>query len=468
MERLRQSIDAMKDDIVAAIRENVAVKSVESPAEPGAPFGPGPKAAMDNFVQIAGRLGFETGVFEDMVGWAEFGDPDADMVAILGHVDVVPEGDGWSCDPYEGKIEDGKLYGRGVMDDKGPVICALYALKAIKDLDIPLKKRVRILIGTNEESGSKAVARYVEAGQDLPVAGFTPDAEYPLINGEKGIVIARLSAPFKADGDVQVVSFDGGVAPNSVPSIAKAEIFVKSDMAERVKYTVSNWHGPERAKLSLEDKGEGRFLLSMEGVPAHGSLPEQGVNAVAWLVKVLLTLGVTGEQGRTLAALDRYVGIDCHGESLGVCVYDDVSRYTSLCWGTMKTDGDRVVFSLNPRFPVSYHTEDMVKILEKTFSDAGFEILSMRKDEPLYMPEDSELVVKLMEVYRRETGRMDDKPMSIGGGTYAKAMPNVLAFGPTLPGEPSNIHEADECWSIDNMMTSTKIMAAAIVSLAED
>ncbi|MDD4836679.1 MAG: M20/M25/M40 family metallo-hydrolase, partial [Dethiosulfovibrio sp.] len=122
MEELNKSIDGLRDDLVAAIRENVAIKSVEGPAEPGAPFGAGPKAAMDNFVHIAQRLGFETGVFKDMVAWAELGDPSSDMVAILGHVDVVPEGDGWSCDPYQGKIEDGKLYGRGVMDDKGPIL----------------------------------------------------------------------------------------------------------------------------------------------------------------------------------------------------------------------------------------------------------------------------------------------------------------------------------------------------------
>ncbi len=468
MEELNKSIDGLRDDLVAAIRENVAIKSVEGPAEPGAPFGAGPKAAMDNFVHIAQRLGFETGVFKDMVAWAELGDPSSDMVAILGHVDVVPEGDGWSCDPYQGKIEDGKLYGRGVMDDKGPILCALYALKAIRDLNVPLKKRVRIMVGTNEETGSKAIAEYVKSGQDLPVAGFTPDAEYPLINGEKGSVIAQLSSPFKAEGPIRILSFDGGVAANSVPSVAKAEIQVDPDKIEKVHFSVSSFKGPEKAKLSLEDKGDGRFVLTMLGAPAHGSLPQIGVNAVAWLVKFLRTLGVSGEQGATLNSLDRYVGTEFYGESLGVCLYDDVSRYTSVCWGTMKSDGDRVKFSLNPRFPVSFSTEEVAPILERTFSDAGWQIISMKKSEPLYMEESSDLVVKLMEVYRQETGRTQDKPMSIGGGTYAKSMPNVLAFGPVLPDEPSNIHEANECWDIDNMMTSAKIMGAAIVALAKD
>lgn len=468
MEDLRRSIDGLRDDIVSAIRENVAIKSVEGPAEPGAPFGPGPKAAMDNFVQIAKRLGFRTGVFEDMVAWAELGDPSSEMVAILGHVDVVPEGDGWSCDPYQGKIEDGKLYGRGVLDDKGPIICALHALKAIKDLEIPLKKRVRVMVGTNEETGSKAIDKYVKSGQDLPVSGFTPDAEYPLINGEKGNVIAQLSAPFKAEGPIRILSFNGGLAANSVPSVARAELQVDPDDVEKVLFTVSSFCRLERAKLSAEDKGDGRFVLTMTGIPAHGSLPQIGVNAVAWLVKVLRTMGISGEQGATLNSLDRYVGIECYGESLGVCLYDDVSRYTSVCWGTMNSEGDVVKFSLNPRFPVSFSTEDMVPILEKTFSEAGWQVLSMKKSEPLYMPEDSDLVVRLMDVYRDETGRTGDTPISIGGGTYAKAMPNVLAFGPVMPGEPSNIHEANECWNIDNMITSAKIMGAAIVALAKD
>lgn len=468
MNNLRQRIEDMKEDIIEAVRENVAVKSVEGPAEEGAPFGRGPREAMDNFIAISERLGFRTGSFENQVAWAEYGDPNAEMVAILGHMDVVPEGDGWSCDPYEGKIEDGKLYGRGVLDDKGPVICALYALKAIVDEGIPLKKRVRVLVGTNEESGSKAVAHYVEAGQDLPVAGFTPDADYPLINGEKGIIIAELEAYFKADGSVKVISFDGGVAANSVPSSAVAEIEVPSELGEKVRYTVDNWRGPERSSLSLEEKGKGRFVLSMEGAPAHGSLPELGVNAVAWLVKVLRTIGVDGTQGEVLTNLDRLVGTECHGESLGICLYDDVSRYTSVCWGKMKTEGDVITFSLNPRFPVSYGLEDVVPTLESRFEEANWKVLSLRKDSPLYMPEDADLVVKLMNVYKEETGRLDDKPLAIGGGTYAKAMPNVLAFGPILPGEPSNIHEANECWAIDSMMTSAKIMGAAIVALAKD
>ncbi|MDD4837242.1 MAG: M20/M25/M40 family metallo-hydrolase, partial [Dethiosulfovibrio sp.] len=285
---------------------------------------------------------------------------------------------------------------------------------------------------------------------------------------EKGSGIAQLSAPFKAEGPIRILSFDGGVAANSVPSVAKAEIQVDPDKIERVHFSVSSFKGPEKAKLSLEDKGDGRFVLTMLGAPAHGSLPQIGVNAVAWLVKFLRTLGVLGEQGATLNSLDRYVGTEFYGESLGVCLYDDVSRYTSVCWGTMKSDGDRVKFSLNPRFPVSFSTEKVAPILERTFSDAGWQVISMKKSEPLYMEESSDLVVKLMDVYRQETGRTEDKPMSIGGGTYAKSMPNVLAFGPVLPDEPSNIHEANECWDIDNMMTSAKIMGAAILALAKD
>ncbi|PIE54658.1 MAG: peptidase M20 [Dethiosulfovibrio peptidovorans] len=466
MDTLREQIDAMKDDLVAAIRENVAIKSVEGEPEPGAPFGSGPKAAMDNFVAIAERLGFRTGVFENMVAWAELGDPQAELVTILGHVDVVPEGDGWSCDPYKGKIEDGMLYGRGVMDDKGPIVGALFALKAIADLKIPLKRRIRVMVGTNEETGSKAVARYVEAGQDLPVAGFTPDAEYPLINGEKGSATVELSAPFAAVGPIQVLSFDGGVAFNSVPARAVAHVMVEPGMEERLLFTASFWKGPQGTSLTVEDCGDRRFCLCMTGVPAHGSLPQKGVNAVAWLVKVLRLLGVSGEQGKTLALLDRLVGTECYGESLGVCRYDDVSRYTSVCWGTMKSDGDAVRFSLNVRFPVSFKLEEVLPDLQRAFDDEDLQVLSIHTHPPLYMPEDSELVAKLMDVYRRETGRTDDRPMSIGGGTYAKAMPNVLAFGPTMPGEPSNIHEANECWAVDNIITSTKIVAAAMVSLA--
>ncbi len=467
MERIRGNIDAMRDQLVDSIRELVAVESVGGDAQPGAPFGPGPKAAMDKFVEIAGRMGFSTGTFEDMVGWGEWGDPRAEMVGILAHVDVVPPGDGWSCDPWKGKIEEGFLYGRGVADDKGEAICALIALKAIKDAGIKLKRRVRVLVGTNEEQGSKAVARYVASGQELPVWGFTPDAEYPLINGEKGTLTASMTAPFAPSGDLQILSFDGGVAANAVADRATAELKASPALAPRVRRAAADWVAPRGASLEMEELGGGHFKLTMKGLSSHGSRPQQGSNAVANLVKLLRLCGVGGQQGLFLEKMDRLVGGQCFGENLGLCCYDDVSGFASLCWGIMRKEGERVFFTLNYRFPVTLQLAPLKAQFEEAMKSAGFEIQSIGGSEPLYVPEDAPLVVKLLEAYEEETGRKGERPLAIGGVTYAKAMPNIVAFGSCLPGENQHIHEADERWEIDKIVLTAKIMASAILKLAE-
>ncbi|MDY3868191.1 MAG: Sapep family Mn(2+)-dependent dipeptidase [Pyramidobacter sp.] len=468
MEDIRARIDAMQDEMISTIREIVAVPSVGGDAEPGAPFGKGPRAALAKFVEIGDRLGMKTGIFEDQAGWADMGSPDDEMIAVLAHVDVVPPGEGWSCDPWEGMIKDGYLYGRGVADNKGQAVCAMYALKAIREAGITLKRRVRVLVGTNEEMGSKAIHHYVESGQELPVAGFTPDAEYPLINGEKGSITPTCRAPFAPDGgSVQVMSIDAGVAANAVPSRAVAVLKVAPCAKARLDRVVADFAAPRDAKLTCEALGNDEWKLTMEGMSFHGSQPQFGSNAAAHLVQLLRLLGIGGEQGAFLDKIDALVGTQTRGENLGVCLYDDISGFTSLCWGILKTEGDKVVFTLNYRFPVTFTLEPVREAFISKLTSEGFEVSNTRGANPLYVPEDAPIVQKLMKAYFDETGRSGEKPMSIGGGTYAKAMPNILAFGTTLPGENTHIHEIDERWKIENIVLSTKIMAAAILSLAE-
>lgn len=466
-EAIRSTIDTMHDDLISTIRELVAVKSVGGePAEENAPFGPGPKAALDKFIEIADRMGFSTGVFDNQVGWAEYGRLDDEMVGILAHVDVVPEGEGWSCDPFEGKIEEGFLYGRGVADDKGPAVCSLFALKALRDCGVELKRRVRVIVGTNEEMGSRAIKNYVEAGQELPVAGFTPDGSYPLINGEKGSITAMLRASFAPTGDVKIMTLDAGVAANSVPEKAIAELEVAPEKHAMVRRAVADWVAPRDASLKLEELGDNRFRLTMTGLSSHGSRPQNGSNAAAHLTRLLRLLNISGPQGALLEQLDRLIGTECMGESLGLCRYDDIAGFSSLCWGIFRKEGDSALFSWNYRFPVTMDLEELETQYRAVVRREGFEVENWRVDKALYVPEDAPLVINLMEAYREETGRLDDKPFAIGGGTYAKAMPNVLAFGVCFPEENQHIHEIDERWEIDKIVLTTKIIAAAIIKLA--
>ena len=468
--KVHSLIDRDSEELISTIREIVAIPSVDGTPEEGAPFGRGPKNALDKFVEIGKRLGFRAWAFDDQVGILEYGDESLpEMVAVLAHVDVVPPGDGWSCDPWEGMVKDGLLYGRGVADDKGPAISSVYALKALREAGVAFKRRVRVLVGTNEEKGSKAVAHYVESGQEVCVAGFTPDSAFPVTNGEKGIVGATCYAPFKADGgSVRVVSIDAGLAANAVPERAVAVIKVSPEAEKRVLRAVSDFAAPRDAKLACEKTGECEYTLTMDGLSFHGSVPQYGSNAAAHLVKVMRLMGIGGEQGEFLAKIDNLIGEQTRGENLGIMLYDDVAGFSSLCWGILKTEGERVKFTVNYRFPVTFSADDVAPKVEKALKSQGFDMDPLRVSAPLYMPEDCELVQKLMKVYRDETGDMDSTPLCVGGGTYAKEMPNMLAFGNQFVGENCHIHEADERWSVEHIIEHTKIMAAAIAALAEE
>ena len=464
-EPLHQWIDAHKDELVAAIRELVAVKSVEGPSEPGAPFGPGPKAALDKFIEISDRMGFKTGVFEDQVGWADSGDPDADYVGVLAHVDVVPEGEGWSCDPYEGKIEDGYLYGRGVADDKGPAVIGLFAMKALQECGVKLKHRLRVMVGTNEETGSKAVEHYVKSGMPLPVAGFTPDAEWPLINGEKGLATIKLRAPFAPQGDCYVKSFKAGMAANAVPAKAEAQLVVPPRLHRKVERLMEHWVPGRDLTVDMNRQGD-EVTFTVVGKSFHGMAPQRGASAAAELVAMLRLLDLGGSQGAFFNAIDDAVGHQGFGQSLGMACYDDISGFASLCMGLMNSDGDQIEFTWNYRYPVTCDPKERNDALVKAAQAQGFEVVSTSFTNPLYVPEDAPLVQKLMKAYTEETGR-DEKPFAIGGGTYAKAMNNMVAFGICFPEEKHYIHEVDERWKIENILLTTKIIARALVELGE-
>ena len=184
-ENINQKILEMKEEIFTSIKESVAIESVKGEPKENAPYGEGPKRALDHALALGEKMGFKTGNLDNRIGWIEYGEGE-EMAAVLGHVDVVPLGEGWDYDPLGCEIHDGKMYGRGVLDDKGPIIGAIYGLKAIRDLGLPIDRRIRVIFGADEENGSSCVKHYVESGEEMPVIGFTPDADFPVIFFEKG------------------------------------------------------------------------------------------------------------------------------------------------------------------------------------------------------------------------------------------------------------------------------------------
>ena len=454
---LNERVLAMEPQLLACLQENLRIPSVQGDAKEGAPYGIEVRRSLDHVLSAAKKLGFRTVNVDGHLGWCEYGEG-AEMVAVLGHLDVVPAGDGWSFDPWGGEIRDDRIWGRGTMDDKGPSIAALFALAALRDSGLPVKRRIRLLFGCNEETGSADVKYYLAHGGEVPVMGFTPDGEYPVINGEKGIINVTFSKTYQQSGELKLLSIHGGTAPNVVPAVACAKLSCPKELAERI------------AKLSTPKirytATEYGLFVEAEGVNAHGSTPGLGENAIGRLVLALDTLPFRGEIADTIRFLAATLGMESDGKSAGIDLKDEVSGELTLNWGTLEADENRMSMKINYRYPVTKSYEDCAPLLNEKFAAAGFTKDTEVHKAKLYIPEDSELVQTLLKVYREHTG-MEGAPKCIGGGTYAKTLPGILAFGPIFPGDEVREHKPDEFIEIPKLMKNAQIIAAAMYEMAK-
>ncbi|MGD9567610.1 MAG: dipeptidase PepV [Sedimentibacter sp.] len=455
---LEEKILNMKDEIIKSIQGCVKIKSVEEEPKGNMPFGEGVHKALEYCLQLSENLGFKTVNVDNMIGYAEYGCGD-EMIAVLGHLDVVPEGDGWTYSPYAAEIHNGKIYGRGTTDDKGPTIGALYALKAIKDLNIPLKRRVRVFFGLNEETGSKCVKHYVDKGEEMPVAGFTPDAEYPIINGEKGIVTAKYTRKLNQSGDLIIKSIKGGIAANVVPDYVEAEIALPKDKAELIINEAE-----KTEEIKVEEK-ENSIIIKCHGISAHGSTPEKGKNAVTHLIRFLGKLDFKGDLKEFIDYFNKYIGTDLNGESLGIYLEDDISGKLIFNLGTISGNENELNLEINIRYPVTKKYEDFIDTFKEKMNLGKMEEVYLRHKRSLYVSPDTEFIKKLQKVYEEQFGEKAEL-ISIGGGTYAKSMENIVAFGPILKGQPMVEHKPDEYIEIDSLMKNVQVMAEAIKELA--
>ena len=449
-EEINRRILEMKEEILEAIRESIAIRSVKSDPLPGAPYGEGPKRALEHALELGEKLGFRTGSMADRVGWVEYGDGE-EMAAVLGHLDVVPEGDGWTYPPFGGEIHDGKMYGRGVLDDKGPVIGAIYGLKAIRDAGLKLDRRIRVIFGTDEENGSSCVKYYVQNGGELPAIGFTPDADYPLIFCEKGQLGWTVTRSRKHAEKSKLIRLEGGTARNVVTPRCVLEV------EGTLKVTPGDG-------ISVQEEN-GRTTVTAAGKGAHGSMPEDGVNAA----KKLFAAVADADLEEDLECVARFVreklGGESRGSSLGIYYRDEETGETTVNLGIVQVTPEQISLTLDIRYPKNADKEQMIKRVKTAAAEYGLEAKLEGQARLLYLPKDSELVQKLMAVYREETGT-DARPLAIGGGTYAKTFENMAAFGPVFPGEQALIHQPNECADIENMIKSYQIAAAAMYAIA--
>lgn len=403
--------------MINALKEIIAIPSVTGTPEA--------KEALIKMLEICDRLGFRTKNIDGRVGYAEIGDG-KEMIGILCHLDVVPAGKDWDFDPFSLTEKDGKYYGRGIIDDKGPAVLAVYAMKEILDLNVELKKRIRIIFGTMEEKGDWKDLEYYKEVEELPSYGFTPDADFPAIYGEKGIVHAKLITDLKGSG---FKAIEGGEAVNMVAPWVNAEL------------------------------SDGR-KFSEEGKASHGSLPELGINAVTKLMEKLEKENVPFAK----TYMD-VIGYSIDGEKEGVNFSDKISGGTTFNVGRIYVDGDNIVMEIDIRHPVTVEKESVISALEKKMNEAGFKVEVFSTQAPIYMDRNGEVITKLLDAYREVTGEEKAEAILIGGATYARSMDNIVAFGPAFPNSGYPAHQKNEYVLISEFEKAKEIYKLALQNL---
>lgn len=455
------------------LKELIAIDSVLGEAQDGAPFGPGPRAALDWFLGKAAAYGLNTGELDGYCGWAEYGDG-ATAIGILCHADIVPATPkGWTNDPFNMTILDGKVYGRGVADDKGPLVAALHILKDMKEQGIKLDHRIRLIVGCNEETGSLCLKHYRKHGE-IPVCSLVPDADFPCINSEKGIM--HLTAKVSADEYLRenLLAFDAGDRFNVVPDYAEcilsksgalyAALRAAADGKEYANLYRNAQFYAKMLTLGLKESDfafietDGGLKLCAYGVAGHAMAPDKADNAARKIFALLSCFDTSG----TLHALCDLLLSGNYADAFHVAVSDEMSGRLTVNLGAVRLDESGFTFKLDCRLPVSADKDAVVKAVENNLN-ATVEVSHYAKN--LYIDEQSDLVQTLLGVYAEETGAKDPHPLQSGGGTYARELPNAIAFGPTFEGAVTNIHNIDECIEIAHLQKLTEIYKKALITL---
>ncbi len=453
-EELRRDIEAFTEEhaesIFRDIARLVAIDSVEGAPEENAPFGRGPRQALDMGLQIARELGLDTADCAGRIGYASVGGEGERYLATITHLDIVPVGEGWTGDPFTMREREGWIIGRGVLDDKGPSVLCLYALKFLKDRGIPLRYPVRALLGANEETGMGDLSYYLEHCP-APLFCFSPDANFPLCNGEKGIFHGRIVSRLPLGG---ILDIRGGVAPNVIPD--KAEATVRADRLS----------GSDEVEVCELEPGVWHLLAHGKG--GHASLPAGTRNAIGVLTDYLLDNGVGDENDRAFLRLIRKLHEASDGSGLGVQADDGKFEPLTIIGGVIGVENGHMFQTVDSRYPTNTSGERIAEGI-RVHAEGIAEVEAGRSSEPFYMPLDNPAVQVCIRAYNAVTGE-NAQPYTIGGGTYARHFPNAVAFGPEHPERPQPdfagpIHGVDEAACMDWLLEALKVYILALIEL---
>lgn len=472
---IERIIEKNFDEEVFVLQELISIKSVaEEPTEKsiecGMPFGKGVYEAYKYFLKKGENYGFDAVDVDGYGGHLEFKDTgdegNSQIFGVAAHLDCVPEGEGWTKNPFAGEIKEGLMYGRGTYDDKGPAVAGLFAMKALKEAGFKPQKRIRLILGLDEETNCDGMKYYLE-NEEMPDMGFTPDGDFPVIYGEKGILMFEIAKKFgkSMSEGIQLRSISGGEADNMVAT--NARVVVKSD--NQKKYDeISRLAEKQRetGNMDISVRKLGKSLeIKVKGISAHGATPWKGKNAISLMMEFLgnIEFGSDGVND-FIDFYNNHIGYETDGKSLGCFMEDEVSGGTILNVGKIYMDTKSVHLTVNIRYPISFGEDDIYGGMEEVLKKYDLGITKKMNKLPLFVDPESEFIKGLTQVYREVTGDAKTPPKVIGGGTYARSFEdNFVAFGAKFPEGEAVEHQGDEYIALEDLKLMTKIFAGALL-----
>lgn len=464
-EKIDAYIDSKKEEMLQELSVLVRINSQRGEAKEGMPFGEGPAKVLAAAEDLLNRHGFITKNYDNYVVTGDFSEAEKGL-DILAHLDVVPVTDDWTVTkPFEPKVVDGRIYGRGTADDKGPAIAALYAMKAIKELGIPMKKSVRLILGSDEECGSGDLEYYYQKEEEAPYS-FTPDAEFPVINIEKGRFAPELTAQFQEGLKLPgVLSLKSGDKVNVVPQRAQAVIAGVSE--SELNEAADKANSMTGVSFTITKK-PGYYVVDAKGQAAHAASPAEGKNALTALLRMISMLQLAPSQGQNvLNALDKLFPYeDTCGKSLGIYCENEESGALTLSFSMLDYTPERMKAAFDSRLPIGCNDANTREPLRELLVEFGI-AMAGEITAPHCVPGDSPFVKALLDSYEKYTG-IKGEPLAIGGGTYVHELQRGVAFGCMSFDVDNHMHGDDEFMEIDTLVMSAKIFADAILKICNE
>lgn len=451
-------IESQRENMIGTLSELISYPSRLSAPEPKAPFGKAVAGCLEKALEIMSGFGFKTRNFDGYVGTALMGD-NAEL-GILAHLDVVPEGSGWTTDPYKAAVKGGKVFGRGAIDDKGPAVAVMYAMKAIRELGIPLKTGVKLILGTNEENGSEDLKYYFS--KEAPTKyTFTPDGSYPVINIEKGRILASITADSQPSPSSRVlVELKGGTVANAVPESAYA--LVSGVDEKEIENAISGFDG--KVEFSFKRLG-GCMRIDSSGKSAHASTPDIGQNAITAILELISHLNLQDDASKKIKSLSELFPFgDNSGRGAKIDCSDELSGSLTCVLSIISYELGHLECKLDIRIPASFKYGDTASKLKSSIESSGFNAAEISGADPHFVSPDSHFVKTLLSVYEDVTGEKGGC-IAIGGGTYVHEIEGGVAFGAEFAGEDNHMHSADEFITVDDLILNAKMFAMAILKI---